>query len=242
MSRSGLNSPRMGRRRGLSSAIGTRLSRFSHSSVVLFTLKGFNSALTAISNFVLAYVLVRTIGLESYAVIASLFAVAALVVQSDFGITGATFFKLRSHYLGENRRALHRDRRHSVAILGIALAAGLVQVGPHSVAYLLIFAGAVCALPRMALRAAINARDGFVSTETVDLGRRIALLAVTVAMLLGLSFASNSAISLLMWVLTSSRSSGWPNDESYFFFALRGTSEGPVLLSGCLADGGTRPR
>jgi hypothetical protein len=51
-------------------------------------LKGFNSALTAIFDFVLAYVLVRTIGLDSYAVIASLFAVAALVVQSDLGITG----------------------------------------------------------------------------------------------------------------------------------------------------------
>jgi hypothetical protein len=169
MSRSGLGSPMMGRRRGLSSAIGTRLSRFSHSSLVLFTLKGFNSALTAISNFVLAYVLVRTIGLESYAVIASLFAVAALVVQSDLGITGLTFFKLRSHYLGDTgKHGASQDDQDlvvtivtiyiaigviSVAILGMTLATGLVHVAPHGVTYLLIFAGAVCALPRMALQA-----------------------------------------------------------------------------------------
>jgi hypothetical protein len=67
--------------------------------------------------------------------------------------------------------------------LGIALEAGLVQVGPPSVAYRLIFA---CQGWRF--RAAINA--SFVWMETVDLGRSIALLAVTVAMLLGLSFCS----------------------------------------------------
>jgi hypothetical protein len=62
------------------------VSRVSRSSLALFTIKGFNSALTAVSNFVLVYVLVRTIGLDSYAVIASLLAIAALVVQSDLGI------------------------------------------------------------------------------------------------------------------------------------------------------------
>lgn len=196
----------------------SRLSRLSDSSLVLFTLKGVNSALTAVSNFVLAYVLVRTIGLDSYAIIASLLAIAALVVQSDLGITGLTFFKLRSHYLGQTgKHGASQDDQDlvvtivtlyiaigviSVAILGIALAAGLVRVAPYGVAYLLIFAGAVCALPRMALRVAINARDGFVWTEAIDLGRRVALLAVTVTMLLGLSFVSYSTLSLLMWILS----------------------------------------
>jgi O-antigen/teichoic acid export membrane protein len=179
-------------------------------------LKGINTALTAISNFVLAYVLVRAIGLDSYAVMASLLAVAALVVQSDLGITGLTFFQLRSHYLGEtSKHGASQDDQDlvmtivsiyiaigviSVAVLGVTLAAGLVQA-PHGVAYLLIFAGAVCALPRMALRVAVNARDGFVWTEAVDLGRRVALLVVTVAMLLGLSFISYAALSLLVWIL-----------------------------------------
>jgi O-antigen/teichoic acid export membrane protein len=201
----------------MSSAIRARLSRISHSSLVLLTLKGVNSALTAISNFVLAFVLVRTIGLNAYAIIASLLAIAALVVQSDLGITGLTFFKLRSHYLGEiGKHGASRDDQDlvvtivtlylaigvvSIAILGIALGSGLASVAGHGVAYLLIFAGAVCALPRMALRAAINARDGFVWTEAIDLGRRIALLAVTVAMLLGLSLVSYGALSLLMWIL-----------------------------------------
>jgi hypothetical protein len=53
-------------------------------------LKGVNIALTAISNFVLAYVPVRAISLDTYAVLASLLAIAALVVQSDLGITGLT--------------------------------------------------------------------------------------------------------------------------------------------------------
>jgi O-antigen/teichoic acid export membrane protein len=204
-------------KRNLKGAIAARLSRGLHSSLVLLTLKGLNSALGAISNFVLAYVLVRTIGLESYAVIASLLAIAALVAQSDLGISGLTFFKLRSHYLAEAKKLVaSRDDQDlaaaivavyivigvaSAAILAIALATGLVQVASDAIAYLLIFAGAVCALPRMALRAAINARDGFVWTEAVDLGRRIVILAAAVAMLPGLSFVSYSALSLLVWVL-----------------------------------------
>jgi O-antigen/teichoic acid export membrane protein len=215
VSRFGSNAPATGRKQGLTSAIRAR--RGSHSSLVLLALKGINTALTAISNFVLAYVLVRAIGLDSYAVMASLLAIAALVVQSDLGITGLTFFQLRSHYLVETgkHRASEDDQDLvmtivsiyiaigiiSVAILGITLAAGVIQVAPHAVAYLLIFAGAVCALPRMALRVAINARDGFVWTETVDLGRRVALLVVTAAMLLGLSFISYAALSLLVWIL-----------------------------------------
>ncbi|MGJ4951802.1 hypothetical protein [Bradyrhizobium sp. HKCCYLS20291] len=195
----------------------SRLKRLSSGSLVLVALKGVNSALTAITNFVLAYVLVRSIGLESYAVIAGLLAIAALVVQSDLGITGLTFFKLRSHYLGESgARAASRDDQDLVAtivtlyiaiglvailLLGLALAAGIVRVGLYAIPYLLIFAGAFCALPRMALRVAINARDGFVSTEAVDLMRRLATLVVTLAMLLGLSFTSYSAVSLSIWIV-----------------------------------------
>jgi O-antigen/teichoic acid export membrane protein len=206
------------RKRGLKGSIIADLSRGSHSSLSLLMLKGLNAALTAVSNFILVYVLVRTIGLPSYAVIAGLLAIAALVVQSDLGITGLTFFKLRSHYLREtNKREASQDDQAlvitivsiyvaiaaiAVAILGLALIAGIVPAAPHGVACLLVFAGAVCALPRMPLRVAINARDGFVWTEGVDLGRRIALLGVTLAMLLGVSFVSYGALSLFMWVMS----------------------------------------
>jgi hypothetical protein len=44
----------------------------------------------------------------------------------------------------------------------------------------------------MALRVAINARDGFVLTEAIDLGRRVALLGVTFSMLLGSRFMARS--------------------------------------------------
>ena len=194
------------------------LIRVSHSSLVLFALKGLNSALNAISNFALAYVLVRAIGLNSYAVIASLLAIAALVLQSDLGITGLAFFKLRSHYLAEvgRQRASQDDQDLvvtiviiylaiaviSVVLLGISLFTGLVPVATHRVAYLLIFAGAVCALPRMALRVAVNARDGFVWTEVIDLGRRTAILVATLAMLLGLSFVSYGTLNLFSWVVS----------------------------------------
>jgi len=106
------------------------LHRASHSSLVLFTLKGLNFSLTAISNFVLAYVLVRTIGLDSYAVIASLLAIAALVLQTDLGVTGLAFFQLRSHYLAEagKRDASQDDRDLVAAIVTIYMAIGAISV------------------------------------------------------------------------------------------------------------------
>jgi O-antigen/teichoic acid export membrane protein len=213
-----MNVPLARRKRTLRGTIRAWSSRASHSSFALLTLKGLNSGLTAVSNFVLAYVLVRTIGLDSYALIASLLAVAALVLQSDLGITGLTFFQLRSHYLAETgRHGASQDDQDlvvtivaiyiaiaviSILALGAVLAAGLVQVSPHGFAYWLIFAGAVCALPRMALRVAINARDGFVWTEVVDLFRRTAILGVTAAMLLGLSFVSYGVLNLSAWILS----------------------------------------
>jgi O-antigen/teichoic acid export membrane protein len=214
-----LNSPAADGQPEPESAIAICLNRLSQKSFVLFALKGLNTAFTAISNFVLTYVMVRTIGLESYAVIASLLAIAALILQTDLGITGLTFYQLRSHYLAETGRdgASQEDRDVvvtivtiyiaigvlSVAVFGVALAAGLVHTAPHGIAYLLIFAGAVNALPRMALRVAINARDGFVWTELVDLARRTTILGITAAMLLGLSFISYSALNLLAWILSS---------------------------------------
>jgi O-antigen/teichoic acid export membrane protein len=212
----GLKSPSSNDSRTLLSSVPAGPHPASHSSLVLFTLKGLNFALTAVSNFVLAYVLVRTIGVESYAVIASLLAVAALVLQTDLGITGLAFFQLRSHYLTEagKSEATRNDRDLtatiitiyisvalvSIMLLGITLAAGLVNVGPYSVAYVLLFAGAVSALPRMALRVAVNAREGFVWTEIVDLGRRSGILGATIAMLLGLSFVWYSVLNLLAWL------------------------------------------
>ncbi len=218
MSQVGLHPPPMGRKQGLRNAIKARLGQGWHSLLSLLVLKGLNSALTAVSNFVLAYVLVRTLGLDSYAAIAGLLAIAALVVQSDLGIAGLTFFKLRSHYLEEsNKHVPIQDDQDlmvtivaiyisigaiAVSMFGFALATGVVPVKPHGIAYLLIFAGAICALPRMALRVAINARDGFIWTEAIDLGRRIALLGVTTAMLLGLSFVAYGALSLSVWVIS----------------------------------------
>ncbi|MBR1156016.1 hypothetical protein [Bradyrhizobium sp. JYMT SZCCT0428] len=204
------------RKRGLRSAILAGLGRGAHSWLALLVLKGLNAALTAVSNFVLAYVLVRTIGLESYAFIAGLLAVSALVVQCDLGIAVLTFSELRSHYLSEaHKRKANQDDHDlvlaivtiysaiaaiAVATLGVAFFAGIVPVAHHSIAYFLIFAGAVCPLPHMPLRMAINARDGFVWTESVELARRVAILAVTIAMLFGLSLVAYGTLSLLIWV------------------------------------------
>jgi O-antigen/teichoic acid export membrane protein len=179
-------------------------------------LKGANTALTAISSFLLAYVLVRTIGIPAYAMFAGLMAFAALVVQSDLGITGLTFSQLRAHYLADlgSTSARPDDRDLIVTttamyaaiavgatcVLSVLLWFGFISAAPHGAAYLLIFAGAVCALPRMPLRVAIDAREGYLWSESVDLARRVGLLIVALLLLRGLPFTAYSALSLAIWV------------------------------------------
>ena len=129
--------------RGLSSAIGTRLSRFSHSSFVLFALKGFNSA--SPPHILISFWPMWWFERSAWSPSRHRERVCGCCssrAERPWDNRGG-HFKLRSHYLGETGKhaagqdaqsvvvtivtPLHRDRRHSVAILGIALAAGLVQ-------------------------------------------------------------------------------------------------------------------
>src|SRR5512139_2260481 len=108
------------RNQDLGGALSAELRRVSRSSFALLLLKGVNAAITAALNFILAYVMIRIVGLQAYAFVAGLLALAALVVQSDLGITGLAFFKLRTHYLCDvDSREASRDDQDLITTIAL---------------------------------------------------------------------------------------------------------------------------
>jgi O-antigen/teichoic acid export membrane protein len=187
-------------------------------SLAFFALKSANTALATGWSFLLAYCLVRLMGLQDYAFFATLLAVAALVLQADLGISIRLFGQLRQQFLAPaaapegaaaGQGALEDAMLAALLAYGgaallatAAFAAALWGIGLGNpdwrLAYLLIFLGAVLPLPWMVLRVAVNARDGFVLSEGIDFLRRALLMALTVGLLFGLPLDLYAACFVLL--------------------------------------------
>ncbi|MCI0753679.1 hypothetical protein [Teichococcus vastitatis] len=190
-------------------------NKAARKSAVFFLLKASNTALASVWSFLLAFALVRIVGLESYAFFATVIAFASLVLQADLGISIRLFGQLRQNFLHpENgiRQALGNAVAAALAsyaaiavlatlVFGVmvwGLGLGLAQY--HSV-YLLLFAGSVLPLPWMILRLTANAFDYYVLTEAIDCVRRTLLLALTAALVIGLPLMAYAVCFVLLWLV-----------------------------------------
>jgi O-antigen/teichoic acid export membrane protein len=193
-------------------------NKAARKSAVFFLLKASNTALASVWSFLLAFALVRIVGLESYAFFATVIAFASLVLQADLGISIRLFGQLRQNFLHpENgiRQALGNAVAAALAsyaaiavlatlVFGVmvwGLGLGLAQY--HSV-YLLLFAGSVLPLPWMILRLTANAFDYYVLTEAIDCVRRTLLLALTAALVIGLPLMAYAVCFVLLWLVAIS--------------------------------------
>ena len=171
-------------------------NKAARKSAVFFLLKASNTALASVWSFLLAYALVRIVGLESYAFFATVIAFASLVLQADLGISIRLFGQLRQNFLhpeNGSRQALGNAVAAALAsYAAIAVLATVVfgvmvwglglGVAQYHAIYLLLFAGSVLPLPWMILRLTANAFDYYVLTEAIDCVRRTLLLALTAAL------------------------------------------------------------
>jgi len=189
-------------------------NKAARKSLTFFMLKAANTGLATLWSFLLAYSLVRIVGLESYAFFATVIAFASLILQADLGISIRLFGQLRENYL--------HPENGSRADLGSAVAAALWSYGAVAVlativfgallwvaelgvpayrpVYLLLFAGSVLPLPWMVLRLAANAFDAYVLTEAIDCVRRTLLLALTGALALGLPLMLYASSFVVLWL------------------------------------------
>jgi O-antigen/teichoic acid export membrane protein len=184
-------------------------------SAVFFLLKMSNTALASVWSFLLAYALVRIVGIESYAFFATVIAFASLVLQADLGISIRLFGQLRQNFLhpeAGSRQALGNAVAAALAsYAGIAVLATLVfavmvwgfglGVAQYHAVYILLFAGSVLPLPWMILRLTANAFDHYVMTEAIDCVRRTLLLVLTGALVIGLPLMAYAVSFVLLWLV-----------------------------------------
>lgn len=190
---------------------------------LLFAVKAANTLLATAWTFLLAYALVRLVGLEDYAFLAGILALAALVLQCDLGISIRLFGRLRQDFLGPGGapRAALGDAVVATfwCYAGVALAVSAIfaaalwgvpwgvpwGTGLGNPAYrltnLLMFLGAVMPLPWMVLRAALNACDRFLLTELADFLRRAVLLGLTGALVAGMPLMAYAIAFPLLWLV-----------------------------------------
>lgn len=183
-------------------------------ALLLFAVKATNTVLATAWTFLLAYALVRLVGLGNYAFLAGILALAALVLQFDLGISIRLFGRLRQDFLAPHKLQQAALGDAVVATFwcyaGVALAvtaifataiwgAGLGNPD-YRLANLLLFLGAVMPLPWMVLRAALNACDRFLLTELVDFLRRAVLLVLTGALVAGMPLLAYAIAFPLLWL------------------------------------------
>jgi O-antigen/teichoic acid export membrane protein len=183
-------------------------------SLLFFGLRIGSTVLATAWSFLLTYTLVRLIGLQDYAFLATVIAFASLVLQADLGISIRLFSRMRQNFLdpGTGSRedlrsatatALWAYSGAAVLITAIfAVALWVWNLGPedHRFAIVLLFAGSVLPLPWMVLRVAVNAFDHYIVTEAIDFTRRATLLALTGALAFGLPLLLYTIGFLLLWM------------------------------------------
>jgi O-antigen/teichoic acid export membrane protein len=182
-------------------------------SMLFFGLRIGSTVLATAWSFLLTYTLVRMIGLQDYAFLATVIAFASLVLQADLGISVRLFSRMRQNFLDPSAGS-REDLRSAAAtalwaysaaaLLATAVFAAILWIwdlGPaaHRGALVVLFAGSVLPLPWMVLRVAVNAFDHYVLTEAIDCARRAILLALTGALAFGLPLMAYTIGFVLLW-------------------------------------------
>lgn len=182
-------------------------------SMLFFGLRIGSTVLATAWSFLLTYTLVRMIGLQDYAFLATVIAFASLVLQADLGISVRLFSRMRQNFVDPTAGSREDLRSATATALWAYSAAALLatavfaaalwfwNLGPaeHRVALVLLFGGSVLPLPWMVLRIAVNAFDHYVLTEAIDCARRAVLLLLTGALAFGLPLLAYTIGFLLLW-------------------------------------------
>lgn len=183
-------------------------------SLTFFLLKSANTALATLWSFLLAYSLVRIVGLENYAFFATVIAFASLILQADLGISIRLFGRMRQDFLHPGQASREDLGSAAMAALwsyaalavlatllfGLAVWAAGLGVEAYRPVYVLLFLGSALPLPWMILRVTANAFDAYVMTETIDFIRRSALFGLTLALLAGLPLMAYSLAFVALWL------------------------------------------
>lgn len=181
--------------------------------VTFYLLKVANTTFALLWSVMVTYVLVRKLGLAAYAVTASVIALGMFVFIFDLGLSSVIYHTLRSTYL-KSKRDVDLSLVSGALLVSFLIAGGaamlftavvyVVGIGQPSqrLGLVLLFTSIVAGFPSLTARATANALDAYMTSETIEAGRRATLLLLTAAMLGPLSFVGYGLCALAIWIAT----------------------------------------
>ncbi|CAN5313432.1 hypothetical protein BH09PSE6_BH09PSE6_22750 [soil metagenome] len=183
-----------------------------HQRKVLFVVKSANLGLITIYQFLLIYVLTRTVGAEVYPIVVLLASIGNYILSTDLGFSGYVYALVRERFVrggvGETHGFINAALNLYLFIPTVALigAAFVIPATLHWTPLLLFglviyFASIIFSLPWQMVRSIMLAVDGFLLMESLEFVRRLTLVVLAAAMLAGLSFTGFAAGCVIAWVI-----------------------------------------
>lgn len=189
------------------------IARFEESARILALVKLANVGLAMLWGFAVTYVFVRLLPLHEFRAFLLLVAFGNFTVSAELGLTSIAYNRLRRHWLaarGEGEASDFRPEELGVLVallgglmlLGTATMVGAVLTGIISTGYpwlfILFFLTACLNLFATLAKRALAAVDRNMFWEMLDIGRRIASLALLIAALNGMNITVSVFLQLLL--------------------------------------------
>ncbi|WP_336966360.1 hypothetical protein [Sphingobium aquiterrae] len=182
---------------------GAAMAGLERSARVLAAVKLANVALVMAWGFAVTYVFVRLLPMHEFRAFLLLVAFGNFTVSAELGLTTIVYNRVRRHWLGQRGEATgHQDFRHeepgvmAVLFLGLmlagtlivaaAIAAGVIETA-RPLLFILFFLTACLNLLAALARRMLAAVDRNLVWDLMDTARRLALLALLGAALLGMN-------------------------------------------------------
>lgn len=184
------------------------------SARILALVKLANVGLILIWGFAVTYVFVRVLPLREFQAFLLLVAFGNFTISAEFGLTSIIYARLRRHWLGGSDADDGGFRLEEMGVLflflGLLIVGGtillLVALGAGWIGtampllFLLFFLSACLNLPALLAKRALAAIEGNFLWEALDCGRRVATIALLLAILGGLDPRLSVALQLTVSV------------------------------------------
>lgn len=188
------------------------LASLESSARALALIKLANVALTMIWGFAVTYVFVRVLPIDEFRAFLLLVAFGNFTVSAEFGLTNIIYSRLRRFWLGSGQGTPSDFRFEEIGVLFLFL---LILIGTATLAlaaailggliptampllFLLFFLSACLNLLALLAKRTLAAIDGNIFWEALDFGRRVVVLALLLAILVGIDIRLSVAIQLLL--------------------------------------------
>ena len=195
-----------------------RLARMEGSARILALVKLANVGLVLIWGFAVTFVFVRILPIAEFQAFLLLVAFGNFTISAEFGLTSIIYARLRRHWLGQDagsmgESAIAADGGFRLEEMGVlflflallvaggalilllALGMGWLETG-MPLLFLLFFLSACLNLPALLAKRALAAVDGNFLWEMLDCARRVATIALLLAILGGLDPRLSVALQL----------------------------------------------